>query len=132
MCCPACKNRDKFVQVVRKWGVFVPDVDITWESDSQIDVVQNQCDAPTCSCPGGREHLALVGKWRLLDCYTCGSSGCHYSCNKKQAHFVCTDCMMESNKNPNEVRIIIFCIVALTFSTKLKLMTKFRGTSYFY
>lgn len=123
MRCPACNDRDKFVNVVRKWGVFVPDADITWESDSQMDVVQNRCDALICACPSGREHLALTGNWRLLDCYTCGSSGCHYSCNKKRAHFVCTDCVMENNENHNTVRIIIFYIVALIFSLKLKFTT---------
>lgn len=124
MRCPACKDRDKFVEVVRRWGVFVPDADITWESDSQMDVVQNRCDAPDCACPGGREHVALTGTWRLLDCYACGSAGCHYGCNRKRARFVCADCRTESNENRNSVWIIILYIVALVFSAELKFKYK--------
>lgn len=86
--------------IVRRMNVFVPDVDVTWDTEqsyNQMYEVQLRCDAEVCVCPSGRDCFRASGPWKRRICYTCGSSSIHIKCSrKKKGRFVCCACTIDN------------------------------------
>lgn len=77
--CIWCKN-DKFRELVKLQGVFVPDRDAIWEreKDAYKDLHRGHqsCNMVVCNCPRGRNYSSTP-RWSLILCKLCGSFGAH-------------------------------------------------------
>lgn len=89
--CPLCNDRDIFRSVLPKRGVFVPDQDASWESDSSA--FENMTSRPT-RCVFCSRHQESAEAF-FIYCDTCGSQGIHREClGIDLTTFTCKDCQM--------------------------------------
>ncbi|XP_025103815.1 uncharacterized protein LOC112569933 isoform X2 [Pomacea canaliculata] len=84
--CPLCNNKELFQAEMLQFGIYVPDQDAAWEREPNAyqELLERYscCDAPKCVCPQGRQHDGMAGgRWELILCSWCGSSGSHMGCN---------------------------------------------------
>nr|XP_041573123.1 G2/M phase-specific E3 ubiquitin-protein ligase-like [Taeniopygia guttata] len=62
--CPCCLNQDPFTMEMLIVGIRLPKRPPSWQSDQEVgpsDQRHGRCDATTCLCPGGREHVKADG-----------------------------------------------------------------------
>jgi len=82
--CPLCTSKEAFQQEMLRCGVYIPDRDAQWELEdgafSALYRRHSSCDAPTCTCPLGREHQEQDSDWELVLCELCGAQGVHAAC----------------------------------------------------
>lgn len=93
---------------VKKWGVFVPERDASWEQGTAFSELYDrysQCDAMICLClkQGGRKHVEEAGYWQLIICSLCGGHGIHSKCNRFAPVYICPDC--SSSPGPSRAAI---------------------------
>ncbi|XP_035675086.1 uncharacterized protein LOC118414898 [Branchiostoma floridae] len=95
--CPICNSKETFQQEMLKNGIYIPEQDAAWELEDNAfeELLQryNRCDAEKCECVQGRNFNKEWGKWRIVLCEVCGSSGIHKLCGQlKKAKWKCKDC----------------------------------------
>ncbi|XP_078672201.1 uncharacterized protein LOC144911760 [Branchiostoma floridae x Branchiostoma belcheri] len=95
--CPICNSKEAFQQEMLKNGIYIPEQDASWELEDNAfeELLQryNRCDAEECICAQGRDFNKNWGKWRIVLCELCGSSGTHKLCSQlKRARWKCKDC----------------------------------------
>ncbi|CAH1261920.1 G2E3 [Branchiostoma lanceolatum] len=95
--CPICNTKETFQQEMLKNGIYIPEQDASWELEDNAfeELLQryNRCDAEKCDCVQGRNFNKEWGKWRIVLCQLCGSSGIHKLCGQlKRARWKCKDC----------------------------------------
>ena len=58
--CPICSNNTQFCCEMKRFGIYIPEQDASWELEPNAfqELVQrhNICDHPNCICPKGRSH----------------------------------------------------------------------------
>ncbi len=82
--CSNCNNRDEFVKEMKKFGVYVPSRDASWEKNNRFeDLYQRNysCGAKKCNCRKGRQHNG-DNEWEILACDGCGANSTHIKCAK--------------------------------------------------
>ena len=121
--CPICSNNTLFCCEMKRYGIYIPDQDASWELEPNAfqDLVQrhNQCDHPNCICPKGRNHdgdgtwVIIIHlqqesyfenalnnrRWELLLCNSCGSKGIHIGCGRldwSTMEWDCEDCNLKT------------------------------------
>uniref|UniRef100_A0A4W3GWM5 G2/M-phase specific E3 ubiquitin protein ligase n=1 Tax=Callorhinchus milii TaxID=7868 RepID=A0A4W3GWM5_CALMI len=83
--CTICSNKDEFQQEMLRMGIHVPEKDASWELEENAyqELLQRyqRCDVRKCLCKNGREYAETEGKWDIVLCKYCGSSGTHLACS---------------------------------------------------
>ncbi|XP_051872649.1 G2/M phase-specific E3 ubiquitin-protein ligase isoform X1 [Pristis pectinata] len=83
--CTICNNKEDFQKEMLRLGIHVPEKDASWELEENAfqELLQryHRCDARRCLCKGGREYAEPEGKWDIVLCKYCGSSGTHQACS---------------------------------------------------
>ncbi len=68
--CPLCNNKDDFELEMKKFGVYIPEQDASWERDDGAFVSllerHDSCDAQVCLCPEGRKKDVDDTKWEIV------------------------------------------------------------------
>ncbi|KAJ8291118.1 hypothetical protein GJAV_G00021600 [Gymnothorax javanicus] len=102
--CTICSNKEQFQQEMLRLGIHIPERDASWELEEnayeELLQVYQRCDALKCSCCNGRQYSARVGKWEILRCTFCGSSGTHRKCaslKPYESRWACVDCRSAVN-----------------------------------
>ncbi|KAL2098986.1 hypothetical protein ACEWY4_005466 [Coilia grayii] len=97
--CTICNNQDSFQEEMHRMGIYIPERDASWELEENAFVellqVYKHCDAFTCQSSLGRDFSAQSGKFEIIRCSFCGSSGTHRKCSSLKANqnnWVCSDC----------------------------------------
>ncbi|XP_043213153.1 PHD finger protein 7-like [Amphibalanus amphitrite] len=100
--CPICRdknNRSGFLRHVKKFGVFVPQRDASWETEpnafSELLEHHSGCDQRYCLCSLGRQHMVKDhSDWGQLLCHSCASFGSHRLCagSPSRLPWFCPDC----------------------------------------
>ncbi|XP_061173871.1 uncharacterized protein LOC133182982 [Saccostrea echinata] len=98
--CPLCNNKDHFQEEMLRMGVHIPDQDAAWETEPNAftDLLERylHCDAYRCHCDKGRDYNKDGGKWEILVCDWCGSTGSHVGCHNiikvGPDDYMCPDC----------------------------------------
>lgn len=98
--CPLCNNKDHFQEEMLRMGVHIPDQDAAWETEPNAftDLLERylHCDAKKCECDKGRDYNKDGGKWEILVCDWCGSTGSHVGCQNiikvGPDDYMCPDC----------------------------------------
>ncbi|ELU04201.1 hypothetical protein CAPTEDRAFT_128759, partial [Capitella teleta] len=98
--CPFCNNKDNFQKEMLKLGIYIPDRDASWETESHAfrDLYEREmlCNAKTCQCTGGRRfNLEDSAKWAILLCNCCGAKGTHKACSRgsSKENWTCQECV---------------------------------------
>ncbi|XP_038073520.1 uncharacterized protein LOC119741723 [Patiria miniata] len=82
--CAICNNQEQFQIEMKKFGIYIPEHDASWEMDDnafqELYWRHDKCDFDPCVCPKGRQFNKASSKWELVLCDLCGSSGCHLAC----------------------------------------------------
>ncbi|XP_069772800.1 G2/M phase-specific E3 ubiquitin-protein ligase [Narcine bancroftii] len=83
--CTICNNKDEFQTEMLRLGIHIPEKDASWELEENAfqELLQRyqRCDAKRCLCKVGREYAEPEGKWEIVLCKYCGSSGTHLACS---------------------------------------------------
>ncbi|XP_055496646.1 G2/M phase-specific E3 ubiquitin-protein ligase isoform X2 [Leucoraja erinacea] len=83
--CTICNNKDEFQKEMLRLGIHIPERDASWELEENAfqELLQrhHRCDARRCFCKDGREYAETEGKWTIILCKYCGSSGTHLACS---------------------------------------------------
>ncbi|KAI1895669.1 hypothetical protein AGOR_G00108600 [Albula goreensis] len=102
--CTICNNKDQFQQEMLRMGIHIPERDASWELEENAFVellhVYQHCDAVKCRCRSGRHYSARQGKWEVVRCKFCGSSGTHRQCsslNLYEDRWACVSCVSAVN-----------------------------------
>jgi len=101
--CPACNTKDSFNDEMERCGIYIPHADAQWEMPENSNFYRfddmlhmyRKCDAPTCSCPRGRENSRPGSQYEVIKCETCGQSGVHIACGNLEFRnplYVCETC----------------------------------------
>ena len=89
--CPACSTKDRFNEEMERCGIYIPHADAQWEMPENSnfyrysqDILKNnsnqlpicrfddmlhmyrKCDAPTCTCPRGRENSRPGSQYEVV------------------------------------------------------------------
>ncbi|NXR16731.1 G2E3 ligase, partial [Cinclus mexicanus] len=81
--CPCCLNQELFMMEMLTMGIRLSKRSPPWESDEEVGPSHQRhgrCDAATCHCPRGREHVEANGPWQLWLCSSCAAQGTHRHC----------------------------------------------------
>jgi len=86
--CPACNTKDRFNEEMERCGIYIPHADAQWEMPENSNFYRfddmlhmyRKCDAPTCTCPRGRESSRPGSQYEVIKCETCGQAGVHIAC----------------------------------------------------
>ncbi|XP_033104006.1 uncharacterized protein LOC117106705 [Anneissia japonica] len=110
--CPVCNNKDDFEKEMKKFGIYIPEQDASWEREDGAfqDLLErhHRCDAEDCLCPNGRT-FSKGKKWMIILCGICGSQGCHIKCgglkndSKDWACWIC--CTMVSTEMDSKKKV---------------------------
>ncbi|NXB34386.1 G2E3 ligase, partial [Eulacestoma nigropectus] len=82
--CPCCLNQEAFMLEMLAMGIRLSKRPPSWESVQEVRPLgqrHGRCDAGTCLCPGGREHMEEEGPWQLRLCSSCAAEGTHRRCS---------------------------------------------------
>lgn len=101
--CPACNAKDRFNEEMERCGIYIPHADAQWEMPENSNFYRfddmlhmyRKCDAPTCTCPRGRENSRPGSQYEVIKCETCGQSGVHIACGGLEFRnplYVCETC----------------------------------------
>ncbi|XP_063080136.1 G2/M phase-specific E3 ubiquitin-protein ligase [Engraulis encrasicolus] len=97
--CTICNNQDSFQEEMHRMGIYIPERDASWEMEDNAfaDLLQvyQHCDAFTCQSSLGRDFSAQSGKFEIIRCSFCGSSGTHRKCSSLKANqddWICSEC----------------------------------------
>ena len=68
--CPMCNNKEDFESEMKRFGVYIPEQDASWEREGNIfdGIYQRHgtCDAEKCICPEGREFDEDYTIWEIV------------------------------------------------------------------
>eukprot|EP00092_Neocalanus_flemingeri_P018536 GFUD01020072.1.p1 GENE.GFUD01020072.1~~GFUD01020072.1.p1 ORF type:complete len:536 (-),score=116.49 GFUD01020072.1:441-2048(-) len=101
--CPACNAKESFNEEMERCGIYIPHADAQWEMPENSNFYRfddmlhmyRKCDAPTCTCPRGRENSRPGSQYEVIKCDTCGQSGVHIACGKLEFRnpvYICETC----------------------------------------
>jgi len=101
--CPACSTKERFNEEMERCGIYIPHADAQWEMPENSNFYRfddmlhmyRKCDAPTCTCPRGRENSRPGSQYEVIKCETCGQSGVHIACGGlefRNPMYVCESC----------------------------------------
>ncbi|MEE6514858.1 hypothetical protein FKM82_023248 [Ascaphus truei] len=97
--CSVCNNKKKFQSEMLRIGIHIPERDASWELEENayqdLLVRYQRCDVQKCLCQRGRECNSPNGKWEVMLCQCCGSSGTHRACSSLQQlkeNWECSEC----------------------------------------
>ncbi|NWV53629.1 G2E3 ligase, partial [Daphoenositta chrysoptera] len=82
--CPCCLNQEPFTKEMLTMGIRLSKRPPSWHSAQAVSLSGQRhscCDAATCLCPGGREHVEEDGPWQLWLCSSCAAEGTHQRCS---------------------------------------------------
>eukprot|EP00090_Calanus_glacialis_P002522 TRINITY_DN11897_c0_g1_i1.p1 TRINITY_DN11897_c0_g1~~TRINITY_DN11897_c0_g1_i1.p1 ORF type:complete len:565 (-),score=165.33 TRINITY_DN11897_c0_g1_i1:574-2217(-) len=106
--CPACSTKDRFNEEMERCGIYIPHADAQWEMPENSNFYRfddmlhmyRKCDAPTCTCPRGRENSRPGSQYEVIKCETCGQSGVHIACGGLEFRnplYVCETCQPQDS-----------------------------------
>jgi len=111
--CPACNTKERFNEEMERCGIYIPHADAQWEMPENSNFYRfddmlhmyRKCDAPTCTCPRGRESSRPGSQYEVIKCETCGQSGVHIACGKLEFRnplYVCETCQPQDSTETEE------------------------------
>jgi len=106
--CPACATKDRFNEEMERCGIYIPHADAQWEMPENSNFYRfddmlhmyRKCDAPSCTCPRGRESSRPGSQYEVIKCETCGQSGVHIACGNLEFRnplYVCETCQPQDS-----------------------------------
>jgi len=106
--CPACNTKERFNEEMERCGIYIPHADAQWEMPENSNFYRfddmlhmyRKCDAPTCTCPRGRENSRPGSQYEVIKCETCGQSGVHIACGNLEFRnplYVCETCQPQDS-----------------------------------
>lgn len=109
--CPKCNNKDIFVAEMKKYGVYVPTRDASWEKGQVFEQMfkkEYKCSADKCLSKKGIDYNG-DNEWELLACDGCGANAIHPECgglDAKADEWLCPLCKPVLQRSSKKLKLI--------------------------